>query len=180
MDMFESIKRSRGRRLRDTTTALILSGMLFSGAVALVAPSTASAGGASNTFTFKGAYSGTLKLTPSSFNCSYGKTYSGKGFLVTLSHMKGTITGAGTGAWAMSAYPTKKGTTHVGAANVQALTDSSFQSNGTPIISFLEKSGSVTYEGSTGSINMTVEYHAVGSTTYGKVATVTGSWNCGS
>jgi len=53
-------------------------------------------------------------------------------------------------------------------------------SNGTPIISFLEKSGSVTYEGSTGSINMTVEYHAVGSTTYGKVATVTGSWNCGS
>jgi len=46
-------------------------------------------------FTFKGAYSGTLKLTPSSFNCSYGKTYSGKGFLVTLSHMKGTITGAG-------------------------------------------------------------------------------------
>jgi hypothetical protein len=94
--------------------------------------------------------------------------------------MKGTITGAGTGAWAMSAYPTKKGTTHVGAANVQSLTDSSFQSNGTPIISFLEKSGSVTYEGSTGSINMTVEYHAVGSTTYGKVATVTGSWNCGS
>jgi len=62
--MFESIKRSRGRRLRDTTTALILSGMLFSGAVALVAPSTASAGGASNTFTFKGAYSGTLNSHP--------------------------------------------------------------------------------------------------------------------
>jgi hypothetical protein len=68
----------------------------------------------------------------------------------------------------------------VGAANVKSLTDTSFQSSGTPIISFLETSGSITYKGSTGSINITVKYHAVGSTTYGKVATVTGSWNCGS
>jgi hypothetical protein len=180
MDMFEPIKCSRGRRLRDKTTALILTGMVLFGAVVLVSPAPASAGGASNTFTFKGAYSGTLKLTPSSFNCTFGKTYSGKGYLVTLSHMKGTITGAGKGAWGLSAYPSKKGTTHVGAANVKSLTDTSFQSSGTPIISFLETSGSITYKGSTGSINITVKYHAVGSTTYGKVATVTGSWNCGS
>jgi hypothetical protein len=179
MDMFEPIKRSRGGRLREKTTALILTGTVLFGAVVLVSPTTASAGGTSNTFTFKGAYSGTLKLSPSSFNCTFGKTYSGKGFLVTLSHMKGTITGAGSGAWGLSVYPSKKGTTHVGAANVKSLTDSSFQSSGSPIISFLETSGSVTYEGSTGSIKMTVEYHAVGSTTYGKTATVTGSWNCG-
>jgi hypothetical protein len=178
--MFEPIKCARGRRLREKTTALILTGMVLLGSVLLVSPATASAGGASNTFTFKGAYSGTLKLTPSSFNCSFGKTYSGKGYLVTLSHMKGTITGAGKGPWGLSAYPTKKGTTHVSAANVKSLTDTSFQSDGTPIISFLETSGSITYKGSTGSINITVEYHAVGSTTYGKVATVTGSWNCGS
>jgi hypothetical protein len=146
----------------------------------MVSPATANASGASNVFTFTGAYSGTLKLTPSSLNCSFGKTYSGKGFRVTLSHMKGTITGAGAGAWAMSAYPSKKGTTHVSAANVKSLSDASFQSSGTPIISFLETSGSITYNGSKGSINITVEYHAVGSTTYGKTATVTGSWNCGS
>jgi hypothetical protein len=178
--MSEPIQCSRGRRLRDKTTALIMTGIVLFGAVVLVPPATANASGATNTFTFTGAYSGTLKLTPSSFNCSFGKTYSGKGYLVTLSHMKGTISGAGTSAWAMSAYPSKKGTTHVGAANVKSLTDTSFQSNGSPIISFLETSGSITYKGSTGSINITVEYHAVGSATYGKVATVTGSWNCGS
>jgi hypothetical protein len=109
----------------------------------------------------------------------YGKTYSGKGFLVTLSHMKGTITGAGSGAWVFGGYPLKKGTTHVAKANVNSFTDASFQSNGTPIISFLETSGSITYKGSTGSIDMTVEYHSVGSNAYGKTATVTGSWNCG-
>lgn len=178
--MFEPMKCSRGRWLRDRAAAIILTGMVLLGGVALVSPGTASASGASNTFTFTGAYSGTLKLTPSSLNCSFGKTYSGKGYLVTLSHMKGTISGAGTGPWAMSAYPSKKGTTHVGAADVKSLSDTSFQSNGSPIISFLETSGSITYKGSTGSINITVEYHAVGSTTYGKVATVTGSWNCGS
>jgi len=178
--MFQPVKCSRGRRLRDKTTALILTGMVLFGSVALVSPATASAGRTSNTFTFKGAYNGTLKLTPSSFNCSFGKTYSGKGYLVTLSHLKGTIVGAGKGPWGLSAYPTKMGTSHVGAANVKSLTDTSFQSDGTPIISFLETSGSITYKGSTGSINITVEYHAVGSTSYGKVSTVTGSWNCGS
>jgi hypothetical protein len=178
--MFEPMKCSRGRWSRDRAAAIILTGMVLLGGVALVSSGTASASGASNTFTFTGAYSGTLKLTPSSFNCSFGKTYSGKGYLVTLSHMKGTISGAGKGAWGMSAYPSKKGTTHVGAADVHSLTDTSFQSNGSPIISFVETSGSITYKGSTGSINITVEYHAVGSTTYGKVATVTGSWNCGS
>ena len=177
--MFESTMRSRSRRLRNKSTALFLTGTVLFGAVAFVAPSTASAGGSSNTFTFKGAYSGTLKLSPSSFNCMSGKTYSGKGFLVTLSHMKGTITGAGSGAWVFGGYPLKKGTTHVAKANVNSFTDASFQSNGTPIISFLETSGSITYKGSTGSIDMTVEYHSVGSNAYGKTATVTGSWNCG-
>ena len=178
--MFEPMKCPRGWWSRDRVAVIILTEMvLFSGMV-LVSPGTASASGASNTFTFTGAYSGTLKLTPSSFDCSFGKAYSGKGYIVTLSHMKGTISGAGTGAWAMSAYPSKKGTTHVGAADVKSLTDASFQSNASPIISFLETSGSITYKGSTGSINITVEYHAVGSTTYGKVATVTGSWKCGS
>jgi len=46
-------------------------------------------------------------------------------------------------------YPLKKGTTHVAKANVNSFTDASFQSNGTPIISFLETSGSITYKGST-------------------------------
>lgn len=178
--MFEPMKCSRGRWSRDRAAGIILTGMVLLGGVALVSPGTASASGASNTFTFTGAYSGTLKLTPSSFNCSFGKTYSGEGYLVTLSHMKGTISGVGKGAWGMSAYPSKKGTTHVGAADVHSLTDTSFQSDGSPIISFVETSGSITYKGSTGSINITVEYHAVGSATYGKVATVTGSWNCGS
>ena len=178
--MFESMNCSRGRWSRYWAGAIISTGMVLFGGVALVSPGSASASGASNTFTFTGAYSGTLKLSPSSFNCSFGKAYSGKGYLVTLSHMKGTISGAGKGAWAMSAYPSKKGTTHVGAADVHSLADTSFQSNSSPIIFFVETSGSITYKGSTGSINITVEYHAVGSTTYGKVATVTGSWNCGS
>jgi hypothetical protein len=158
----------------------VLTGTVLFAGVALVSPATAYASAASNVFTFTGAYGGTLKLTPSSLNCSFGKSYSGKGYRVTLSHMKGTITGAGAGAWAFSAYPSKKGTAHVGAADVKSLSDASFQSSGTPIISFLETSGSITYKGSKGSINITVEYHAVGSTTYGKTATVTGSWNCGS
>jgi hypothetical protein len=178
--MLGPMKRSRRRWSRDGAIAFILSGVVLFGGVALVSPATANASGANNVFTFSGAYSGTLKLTPSSLNCSFGKSYSGKGYRLTLSHMKGTITGAGTGAWAFSAYPSKTGTAHVGAANVKSLSDASFQSSASPIISFLETSGSVTYKGSKGSINMTVEYHAVGSTTYGKTATVSGSWNCGS
>jgi hypothetical protein len=92
--------------------------------------------------------------------------------------MKGTINGAGTGPWAMTAHVPKTGTTHVAKADVHSLNDTSFQSNGFPIVAFVETSGSVTDNGSTGSINITVEHHVVGSTQFGKSSTVTGSWNC--
>jgi hypothetical protein len=75
---------------------------LFGGAVLLV-PDAAYAKGTSNTITFTGACCGTLKLKPSSLDCSYGKSYNGKSNLVTLSHMTGTISGAGSGSWAMAA-----------------------------------------------------------------------------
>jgi uncharacterized protein (DUF2147 family) len=177
MKVFETIKSARGWR-SPKVAAAALAGTVVFGGMALLAPSTAVAKTASNTFTFKGAHSGTLKLTPSSLNCSFGKTYNGKGYLVTLSHMTGTISGAGKGSWAMTAYVPKKGTTHVAKADVKSLTDTSFQSNAERIIAFDETSGTVTYNGSTGSINISVEYHAVGSTTYSGSSTVTGSWNC--
>jgi hypothetical protein len=145
--------------------------------MALLAPSAAGAK-STNTFTFGGAYSGTLKLTPSSLNCMSGKTYSGKGFLVTLSHMKGSISGAGSGPWAATFHVAKQGANHVASADLQSLTNSSFQSNGVPITAFDETSGTITYKGSKGSINLTVESHTVGSTTYGASGTVTGSWSC--
>ena len=64
-------------------------------------------------------------------------------------------------------------------ANVSSPTrDSSFQNNGEPISSLVETSGTVTYRGTKGSINLKVEHHDVGSTTYGGSATVTGSWSC--
>jgi hypothetical protein len=174
--MFDSLK-SHGYQTRNRVTVLAAGMVLFAGA-ALICPTAAGASGSTNTFTFTGTYSGTLKLTPSNLNCMFGKTYSGKGFLVSLSHMTGTITGAGKGKWTMTAYPLKKGTTTVAKANVQSLTESSFQSNAFPIISFLETSGSITYEGSKGSIDMKVEFHQVGSQTYTGTSTVTGSWNC--
>jgi hypothetical protein len=152
--------------------------MVSLGSFTLFSPATADASGATNTFTFTGAYNGTLKLSPSSLNCSYGQTYSGKGYLVTLSHMKGTISGAGTGSWALTAYPSKKGTTRVAKANLQSYNDTAFQSNATPIIQFVEASGRITYHGATGSIDITVDYHPVGSQTYTGSTTVTGSWNC--
>lgn len=58
----------------DRVAAIALTGTLQIGG-GLFARSTAGAKTASNTFTFKGAYSGTLKLSPSSFDCSFGKTY---------------------------------------------------------------------------------------------------------
>jgi hypothetical protein len=115
--------------MREKVCVILATGVISFATVALVSPGTSGASGASNTFTFAGAYTGTLKLTPSSLNCSYGKAYSGKGFIVTLSHMKGTISGAGTGAWAMSVFPSKKGTTHVTKANVQSISDASLQSH---------------------------------------------------
>jgi hypothetical protein len=175
--MFQIVKKVRAWR-STRVVAVALAGTVLFGGMTLLAPSTACAKTSSNTFTFKGAYSGTLELTSSSLNCSFGKTYNGKSYLVTLSHMKGTISGAGKGPWAMTAYVSKQGTTHVAKADVHALNDTSFQSNGVPIISFVETSGTITYQGSSGSISLSVEYHAVGSTTYGKSATVTGSWNC--
>jgi uncharacterized protein (DUF2147 family) len=177
MEMFAVMKRVRRWHGTKVAAAAIGATVLFGGAT-LLAPTTAFAKGASNTFTFSGAYSGTLTLKPSSLDCSFGKSYNGKSYLVTLSHMKGTISGAGAGSWAMSAYVSKQGKNHVAKANVHSLTDTSFQSNAAQIIAFDETSGTVTYHGSTGSIDITVEYHAIGSTTYSGSATVTGSWNC--
>jgi hypothetical protein len=151
--------------------------MVLIGGAALAAPSIASAGTPSNTLTFKGAYSGTLKLVPSSLNCISSKTYSGKGYLVTLSHMSGAISGAGKGPWAMTLYVPKLGTTKVAKADVNSPTDSSLQSNGFPIIAFDETSGTITDNGSKGTFNLLVEYHKVGGG-YGKTSTVTGSWSC--
>jgi hypothetical protein len=178
IEVFEAITFARAWRSAKVAAAAIAGTLLFGG-MALLAPATVAAKTASNTFTFTGAHSGTLKLTPSSLNCSFGKTYNGKGYLVTLSHMEGTISGAGKGSWAMTAYASKDGTTHVAKANVQSLTDTSFQSDGEPIIAFDETSGTVTYNGATGSIHLSVEYHAIGSTAYSGSSTVTGSWNCG-
>jgi uncharacterized protein (DUF2147 family) len=177
MEMFATMKNARGWRTTKVAAAAIAATVLF-GAMALLAPSTAVAKTASNTFTFKGVHSGTLELTPSSMNCSFGKSHNGKSYLVTLSHMKGTISGAGTGPWAMTAYVSKQGKTHVVKANVHSLTDTSFQSNAVPMIAFDETSGTVTDNGSTGSISISVEYHAVGSTSYSGSTTITGSWNC--
>jgi uncharacterized protein (DUF2147 family) len=178
MDMIEPMKNTHRWCSAKSGVATIAVAALVSVGMALPVPSTAGASSATNTFTFKGAYSGTLKLSPSSLNCIYGKTYNGKAYQVTLSHMKGTIKGAGSGPWAVTINEPKQGTTHVAKANVHSLTDPSFQSNGYPITSFVETSGTVTYNGSKGSINLTVEHHVVGSTSYAGSATVTGSWNC--
>ncbi len=162
---------------RVAALALPLAALATGGAVFL-SPGTAAAKASSNVFTFKGSYAGTLKLSPSSLNCITGKSYNGKGYLVTLSHMKGTISGAGPGPWAATFHVTKQGTTHVASADVSSLTDSSFQNNGEPISAFVETSGTVTYKGTKGSIDLKVEHHVVGSTTYSGSATVTGSWSC--
>jgi hypothetical protein len=162
---------------RVAAAALPLAALAAGGAV-LLSPGTAAAKASTNVFTFKGALAGTLKLTPSSLNCISGKAYSGKGYLVTLSHMKGTISGAGSGPWAATFHVSKQGTNHVASANVSSLTDSSFQNSGVPISALVETSGTVTYHGSKGSINLKVEHHDVGSTTYSGSATVTGSWSC--
>jgi hypothetical protein len=174
--MFETTK-SLGPWSLSKIAAGALGGMVLIGGAVLAAPSIAIAGTPSNTFTFKGAYSGTLKLAPSTLTCMSGKTYSGKGYLVTLSHMSGAISGAGKGPWAMTLYVPKLGTTKVAKANVNSLTDSSLQSNGFPIIAFDETSGTITDNGSKGTVNLSVEYHkVVGS--FGKASTVTGSWSC--
>ena len=172
--MFDTMT-SHSRWTSAKFAAVAWGGVLLVGGLAL-APSTASANTTSNAFTFKGAYQGTLKFTPSSFTCTYGKTYNGKGYLVTISHMKGTISGAGSGPWAMTAYVPKQGTTQVAHADVNSLTDTSFQGSGVPINAFDETSGAITYNGSKGSINLSVEYKT--GATHGRTSTVTGSWNC--
>jgi uncharacterized protein (DUF2147 family) len=173
-----AVRKRPHRWLNPRAVAIAMSGAAVFGGATLLVPATAYAKTTSNTFTFTGTYSGTLKLKPSNLDCSFGKSYNGKSYLVTLSHMKGTISGAGTGSWAMSAYVSKQGKSHTAKANVHSLTDTSFQSNASPIIAFDETSGTVTYHGSTGSIDITVEYHAIGSTSYTGSATVVGSWNC--
>jgi hypothetical protein len=161
-------------------SAVALAATILGAGLSLWAPATADAKTTANTFTFKGTYPGTLKLSPSSMDCSFGKTYNGKSYLVTLSHMKGTITGAGAGPWVVTAYVANQGTNRTAHANVQAINggDTSFQNSAVPIIAFDETSGTITYKGDSGSLNLKVEYHAVGSSTYSGSDTVTGSWNC--
>lgn len=148
------------------------------GTMAMISPTIAGAKSTTNVFTFTGANTGTIKLTSSSLNCMWGKTYNGKGYLVTLSHMKGNIAGAGAGPWAMTLYVPKQGTTKVTKANVHAINDSSLQNNASPIVTLVETSGTITDKGSTGTINLKVESHSLASSTYGAPTTVTGSWNC--
>jgi hypothetical protein len=166
---------------RFSLSAIAVAATVLTAGMTLWAPGTADAKTTVNTFTFKGVYPGTLKLSPSSMDCSFGKTYNGKSYLVTLTHMKGTITGAGKGPWAFTAYVPKKGTTRAAHANVHALNDTSFQNSGSPIIAFDETSGTITYKGDTGSVSLTVMFRPVGGSTASNVPgsdTVTGSWNC--
>ena len=78
--MFDTM-RSNSRWTSAKFAAVAWGGVLLVGGMALLAPSTASANTTSNAFTFKGAYQGMLKFAPSSFTCTYGKTYNGKGYL---------------------------------------------------------------------------------------------------
>lgn len=175
--MIHAMKSTRksSRRKKDAVTLSAVA--LVVGGLAQFAASTAGASGTKNTFVFKGAYSGTIKYPPSTGFCSYGKAYSGKGYLVTLSHMTGTIKGAGSGPWALTLFAPKIGTNHLAKANPKLISDSSFQ-NAATIVSFFETSGTITYNGATGSLHLTVVHHVVGSTTYRGISTVTGSWSC--
>jgi hypothetical protein len=143
-----------------------------------MAPTTAGAKSAVNTFTFKGTYGGTLKFTPSSSNCLFGKTANGKSYMVQLAHLKGTLTGVGATSWGFGAFVPKQGTSHESHANVQAINETSFQSSATPITVFDETSGAVTYHGKSGSVTLKVEYRTLGSTTSSGTDTVIGSWSC--
>jgi hypothetical protein len=171
--MFDIMK---GRGARASVGVAVAA--LIGGSLLLLGPGVAGAKGATNTFTFTGMYGGSLKLTPSSENCTYGKTLNGKSFMVNLSHLKGSVTGAGSGPWGLTVFVPKQGTTHVAAANVHALNDTTFQSNGSPITALDETSGTVTTNGTTGTINLEVEYHTLAGNTYGGTDTVTGSWSC--
>jgi uncharacterized protein (DUF2147 family) len=165
-------------RFSTKAAASVVAATFLLGGVSLLSPTVAGAKSTTNVFTFTGANTGTIKLTSSNLNCMWGKTYSGKGYLVTLSHMKGTIAGAGAGPWAMTLYVPKQGTTHVTKANVHAINDSSLQNNASPIVTLVETSGTITDKGSKGTIDLKVESHSLASSTYGAPTTVTGSWNC--
>lgn len=176
--MFEPMKSTRRWYSVKWRVAALAAVVLVPGGMAFLVPSSAAAKTAVNTFTFKGAYSGTLTLTPSSFDCLFSKSYDGKSYLATLSHMKGTLKGVGAGPWAMTLHVPKMGTTHVANADVHSYSDSSFQNNSTPLTSFVETSGTVSDNGATGAITLTVVHHVIGTLVYKGVATVTGSWNC--
>lgn len=176
--MIHLMKITRRRNLVQGCRVAFAAAVLVPGSMALLAPSTADAKTAVNTFTFKGAYSGTLTLTPSSDDCLFSKSYDGKSYLATLSHMKGTIKGVGAGRWAMTVHVPTMGTTHVAHVDVHSYGTSSFQNNSVPITAFIVTSGTVTDRGATGSITLTVVHHVIGTLVYRGVDTVTGSWNC--
>ena len=146
--------------------------------VALMPSSVAGAKTTTNTFVVKGAYSGTLTLTPSSDDCLFSKSYDGKSYLATLSHMKGTIKGVGAGPWAMTLHVAKMGTTHVAKVDVHSYTNSSMQNNSAPLTQFIVTGGTEVDNGATGSVTVTVVHHIIGTLVYKGVATITGSWNC--
>jgi len=81
-----SLKR-RGAALADVA--------LLPVAMVLLAPSGADTTTSVNTFTYKGAYSGTLTLRPSSDDCLYSNSFDVKSYLATLSHMKRVDTNVG-------------------------------------------------------------------------------------
>jgi hypothetical protein len=153
------------------TVAVLLAG------VAGFAPiATAASGGAVNTFTVSGKYHGTLTLANPGTDCIINE-YSNPHLSdsVNLEPLTGVLSGLKPKIWSFLATESKQGTFVTKHTN-QATSAKLRPANLNAVIAFSQTSGSITFDGTRGSVNMKMVFDSGAADTV--TETVVGNWTC--
>jgi hypothetical protein len=168
MDAFKT----RTARSRIGFTAVVL----LAGVAGLVPTASAAPGGTVNTFTVSGKYHGTLTLTNPGADCIINE-YSNPHLSdsVNLDPMTGVLSGLKPKIWSFLATEPKQGTFVTKHTN-QATSAKLRPGNLNAVIAFSQTSGTITFDGAKGSVNMKMVFdNGVENTV---TETVVGNWTC--
>jgi hypothetical protein len=158
-----------------TRVGFVAAVLLF-GVAELAPTATAAGGGAVNTFTVSGKYHGVLTLTNPGTDCIINE-YSNPHLSdsVNLDPLAGVLSGLKPKVWSFLATESKQGTFVTKHTN-QATSAKLRPANPNAVIAFSQTSGSITFNGMTGSVNLKMVFDSGVADTV--TETVVGNWSC--
>jgi hypothetical protein len=150
--------------------------VLLAGVAGFASTATAAGSGAVNTFTVSGKYHGTLTLANPGTDCiinEYKNPHLADS--VNLEPLTGVLSGLKPKIWSFLATESKQGTfvtKHTNPATSAKLRPANLNA----VIAFSQTSGSITFDGTTGSVNMKMVFDSGVADTV--TETVVGNWTC--